>query len=60
MIHDIMSSSKYGDMQGFVKKLKAMGYRKVELIPTTSGLFIKKSEAGWMGLSGSALLTGKK
>ncbi len=60
VIHDIMSSSKYGDMQGFVKKLKAMGYRKVELIPTTSGLFIKKSEAGWMGLSGSALLTGKK
>ncbi len=59
-IHDIFSASKYGDMQAFVKKLKAMGYQKAELIDTTSGKFMKKSEAGWMGLSGSALLMGKK
>lgn len=59
-IHDIFSASKYGDMQSFVKKLKEMGYEKVELIDTTEGMFMKKSEAGWMGLSGSAILHGKK
>ena len=59
-IHDIFSASKYGDMQAFVKKLKAMGYQKAELIDTASGKFMKKTEAGWMGLSGSALLVGKK
>jgi hypothetical protein len=35
-------------------------YRKVELIDTTNGKFMKKSEAGWMGLSGSAILAGTK
>ena len=47
-------------MQAFVKKLRDMGYEKVELIDTTDGRFMKKSEAVWMGLSGSALLTGRK
>ena len=60
VIHDIMSASKYGDMQAFVKKLKDMGYEKAELVGTTNGKFMKKGEAGWMGLSGSALLMGKK
>ena len=50
----------YGDMQAFLKKLKDMGYRQVELIDTTDGRFMKKSEAAWMALSGSALLTGRK
>ena len=59
-IHDIMSPYRYGDMQAFVKKLCDMGYQKVELIDTTDGLFMKKGEARWMGLSGSALLTGRK
>ena len=59
-LHDIFSRSKYGDMQAFVKKLRDMGYEKVELIDTTDGRFMKKSEAVWMGLSGSALLTGRK
>ena len=59
-LHDIFSRSKYGDMQAFVKKLKDMGYRQVELIDTTDGRFMKKSEAAWMALSGSALLTGRK
>ena len=59
-IHDIMSRTKYGDMQEFVKKLKDMGYEKVELIDTTNGMFMKKPEAAWMGLSGSALLVGVK
>ncbi len=59
-LHDIFSKSKYGDMQAFVKKLKQLGYRQVELIDTTDGKFMKKSEAAWMALSGSALLTGRK
>ena len=59
-LHDIFSRSKYGDMQAFVKKLKDMGYSRVELIDTTDGKFMKKSEAAWMALSGSALLTGRK
>ncbi len=59
-LHDIFSESKYGDRQSFVKKLKDMGYKQVELIDTTDGRFMKKSEAAWMGLGGSALLTGRK
>ena len=51
---------KYGDMQSFMKKLEEMGYEKVELIDTANGKWMSKGEAGWMGLSGSALLTGKK
>ena len=58
-IHDIFSRSKYGDMQEFVKKLKDMGYEKVELIDST-GKFMTKQEAKWMALGGSALLVGRK
>ena len=56
----VFSQSKYGDMAAFVRRLRNMGYEKVELIDTDEGLFMKKSEAAWMGLSGSALLIGKK
>ena len=59
-LHDIFSKAKYGDMQAFAQKLRDMGYEKVALIDTTDGKFMKKSEAGWMGLSGSALLLGRK
>ena len=59
-LHDIFSKSKYGDMQAFVRKLRDMGYQKVELIDTTNGEFMTRFEAGWMALSGSALLTGIK
>ncbi|MCR5144094.1 MAG: class I SAM-dependent methyltransferase [Lachnospiraceae bacterium] len=59
-IHDIMSKAKYGDMEAFVAKLKDMGYEKVQLIDTTNGQFMSPSEALWMGLSGSAILVGKK
>jgi ubiquinone/menaquinone biosynthesis C-methylase UbiE len=59
-IHDIMSKAKYGDMTAFVKKLKSMGYEDVHLIDTTKGMFMSGFEACWMGLSGSALLTGRK
>ncbi len=59
-LHDIFSKAKYGDMQAFAQKLRDMGYEKVSLIDTTDGKFMKKSEAGWMGLAGSALLVGRK
>ena len=59
-IHDIFSKGKYGDMQAFVKKLKDMGYEKVELIDTANGLFMTRKEAGRLMLTGSALLTGRK
>ena len=59
-MHDIFSVSKYGDMDAFVKKLKDMGYEKVELIDTTDGMWISKTEALFMELAGSALLKGIK
>jgi hypothetical protein len=37
-----------------------MGYEKAELIDTTDGKLMSKFESVWMGLSGSALLVGKK
>ncbi len=59
-LHDIFSRFKYGDMQAFMKKLRDMGYERVELIDTTDGRFMTKSEAIWMSLSGSALLVVRK
>ena len=60
VIHDIMSKGKYGDMEAFAKKLRSMGYEKVELIDTTQGMFMSSFEASWMGLSGSKILMGRK
>lgn len=59
-IHDIMSKSKYGDMESFVNKLKDMGYEEVKLVDTTNGMFMSKWESVCMGLSGSAILMGRK
>lgn len=59
-IHDIFSRAKYGNMQTFVRRLKNEGYEDVRFIDTANGKFMTKKEAGWMALSGSALLTGKK
>ena len=59
-IHDIFAPVKYGDMQAFVRKLRDMGYQKAELIDTTDGIFMTKSEARRLGLAGSAMLTGVK
>lgn len=59
-IHDIMTKMRYGDMKEFAKELKESGYEKVELIDTTSGLFMTPKEAKFLGLSGSTLLVGKK
>ena len=59
-IHDLMSPRRYGDMQAFVEKLKAMGYERVELIDTTDGKFMSRKEAARIMLRGSTLLVGRK
>ena len=59
-IHDLMSPARYGDMDAFVKKLKAQGYEDVRLIDTTDGCFMERKEAGLLGLGGSTLLVGRK
>ena len=37
-----------------------MGYEEVRLVDTADGTFMSKTEAIFMGLSGSALLVGRK
>lgn len=59
-IHDLMSKSRYGDMNAFVKKLKDMGYESVELIDTTDGKFMSRKEAKFLMLQSSTLLFGRK
>lgn len=59
-IHDIMSKARYGDMEKFVRELKEEGYEEVHLIHTDNGMFMSKKEGIFLGLSGSALLMGKK
>lgn len=59
-IHDLMGPARYGDMQAFLKSLRAEGYERVELIPTDNGLFMGKGEATLMMLTGSMLLVGVK
>ncbi len=59
-IHDLMGPARYGDMQAFVESLRTEGYEHVELIPTDDGLFMDKSEATLMMLTGSTLLVGVK
>lgn len=60
VIHDLMSKSRYGDMNKFMEKLKKDGYEDVQLIDTTKGLFLDHKEAILLGLSGSTLLIGRK
>ena len=60
VIHDLMSKSRYGDMNKFIEKLKKDGYEDVQLIDTTKGLFMSHKESLLLGLSGSALLIGRK
>ena len=59
-IHDLMSRGRYGDMEAFCRKLKDMGYEKVEIIDTTNGMFMSRREAKRLLLTGSTLLVGKK
>ena len=60
VIHDLMSKSRYGDMNKFIEKLKKEGYQDVQLIDTTKGLFMSHKESLFLGLSGSTLLIGRK
>ena len=60
VIHDLMSKSRYGDMNTFIEKLEKDGYKDVQLIDTANGLFIGHKEALLLGLSGSTLLIGRK
>ena len=59
-IHDIMSKSKYGDIQAFADELRKEGFDSVSVIDTTKGKFMSPAEAALMGLGGSALLIGRK
>ena len=60
VIHDLMSKSRYGDMNKFIEKLKKDGYENVQLIDTTKGIFMGHKEALLLGLYGSTLIIGRK
>lgn len=60
VIHDLMSKSRYGDMNKFMEKLKKDGYEDVQLIDTTKDIFMSQKEAMFLCLGGSTLLIGKK
>lgn len=59
-IHDLMSKTRYGDMDAFVQRLKDEGYEDVRLIDTAGGRFMNRTEAVLLDLGGSTLLVGKK
>ena len=59
-IHDEFTKSKYGDTSHLVNTLKSMGYEQVELLDTSTGLFMTSKEASMLALKGSGLLVGKK
>lgn len=59
-IHDLMSRSRYGDMEAFAKRLRQMGYKRVDFIDTTKGLFMTPGEARVLMLGGSTLIVGMK
>ncbi|MBQ9552376.1 MAG: methyltransferase domain-containing protein [Clostridia bacterium] len=59
-IHDLMSKTRYGDMEAFVQRLKEQGCEDVQLIDTTRGRFMNHTEAVLLDLSGSTLLVGRK
>ena len=59
-IHDLMGKNRYGDMEKFCQKLKAMGYAEVRMIDTTDGMFMTKKEANRLMLQCSTLLVGRK
>ncbi len=59
VIHDLFTTSKYGEMDAFLQQLKEMGFEEVELRNTMDGQLLTRKEAG-ISLSGSKLLIGKK
>ena len=60
VIHDLMSKSRYGDMNKFIEKLQAEGYEDIKLIDTTNGMFVGHREAKFLSLAGSMLFIGRK
>lgn len=59
-IHDLMTPRRYGDMNAFAEELNKRGYKKVELIDTSNGMFMSRKEAKWLMLEGSTILYGIK
>lgn len=59
-IHDLMSARRYGDIELFADRLRAMGYREVNLTRTADGMFMTAREGKRLGLASSMLLTGIK
>lgn len=59
-IHDLMGKARYGDMEQFVKELRAEGYEDVRMISTANGMFMDQTESRLMFLSDSTLLVGRK
>lgn len=43
-IHDILSLTKYGDMERFVQSLRQEGCERVGMMDTTNGKFMSRSE----------------
>ncbi len=59
-IHDIIPPREHGEVEAFIKELKADGFQEVNLIPTGHGFFMSYNEAKRLMLQHSYLLVGKK
>ena len=59
-INDTMPPRLYGDMEAFVQKLRAMGYREVRLVDTSTEIFGSRFRAGTLLLGNSKMLSGIK
>ncbi|MDO4174042.1 MAG: class I SAM-dependent methyltransferase [Eubacteriales bacterium] len=60
VLHDCMKPKMYRDMDGFVKKLRDMGYQDVRLVDTEEMIFGSKKRASLMMLGHSKMLVGRK
>ena len=60
VLHDNMKPQMYGDMNAFAKKLRDMGFEKVEYVETAAPIFGSKRRAAMMMLGDSAMIVGRK
>lgn len=60
VLQDDMKPGMFGDMDAFIKELKAAGYQDVRLIDTAEEIFGSKSRAKLLALGNSAALVGRK
>lgn len=60
VLHDNMKPQMYGDMNAFVKKLREMGYERVEYVETAASIFGSRRRAALMMLGDSAMIVGRK